>query len=114
MTAKEIHGLSKKIQGEIYTEFGIILTIGIYASNKTDKEALEIKESLEQILKKYPEVLQLHGFYLDANENKISFDIIIDFDAKNPREIRDKIVAEIKEKYPTYSYFVVLDNDFSD
>lgn len=114
MTAKEIHGLSKKIQGDIYTEFGIILTIGIYASNKTDKEAVEIKESLEQILKKYPEVLQLHGFYLDVIENKISFDIIIDFDAKNPREIRDKIIAEIKEKYPEYNYFVVLDNDFSD
>lgn len=114
MTAKEIHGLSKKIQGEIYTEFGIILTIGVYASNKTDKEAVEIKSSLEQILNKYPEVLQLHGFYLDTKENKVSFDIIVDFDAENPRDIRDKIIAEIKEKYPKYNYFVVLDNDFSD
>ena len=114
MTAKEIHGLSKKIQVDIYTEFGIILTIGIYASNKTDKEAVEVKNSLEQILSKYPEVLQLHGFYLDTNENKISFDIIVDFEAENPKDIRDKVVAEIKEKYPKYNYFVVLDNDFSD
>ena len=114
MTAKEIHGLSKKIQGEIYSEFGIILTIGGYASNKTDKRAIEIKSYLEQILTKYPEVLQLHGFYLDAKENTVSFDIIIDFEADNPKEIKDKILAEIKEKYPKYNYFVVIDSDFSD
>ena len=100
MTAKEIHGLSKKIQAEIYSEFGIILTIGIYASNKLDKEAVEVKECLEKILVKYPEVIQLHGFYLDAKAGNISFDIIIDFEAENPKAIKDKIVEELKENYP--------------
>ena len=111
MTAKEIHGLSKKIQGDIYTEFGIILTIGIYASNKTDKEAVEVKNSLEQILSKYPEVLQLHGFYLDTNENKISFDIIVDFEAENPEAITKEVISApviFLFKYTSYSELYCL------
>ena len=40
-------------------EFGITLTIGIYAAN--DKgEYGEIKKDLAKILKEYKEVLQLH------------------------------------------------------
>lgn len=114
MNAKQIHGLTKQIQGDIYKEFGIILTIGIYASNKTDTEAVSIKRDLQEILKKYPEVLQFHGFYFDAKANNVSFDIIVDFSIKDPREVRNKIIEELKAIYPNYDYFVVLDNDFSD
>ncbi len=114
MTAKEIHGLTKKIQADIYSKFGIILTIGIYASNKTDKEALAIEKELKNIIDQYPEVLQLHGFFLDEKTNNISFDIIIAFEANDPNGIREEIINKIKEKYPKYNYFVVVDSDFSD
>ena len=114
MTAREIHSLTKRIEGVIYAELGIILTIGIYSSNKTNKKAMEIKEQLEQIVSKYPEILQLHGFYLDEDEKFISFDIIVDFKVKEPNVVKDKVVEQIKIKYPEYNYFVVLDRDFSD
>lgn len=114
MTAKQIHSLTRTIETKVYKELGIILTIGIYASNTNDEKTAKIKNELDRIIKKYESILQLHGFYVDTKTNMIMFDLIIDFNEKNAEEIRDKVIAEITEKYPEYKYFAVIDKDFSD
>ncbi|MBQ7074214.1 hypothetical protein IJM86_04025 [bacterium] len=35
MLAKDLHMLTKKIQTEIFTQYGIVLTLGIYAANQS-------------------------------------------------------------------------------
>lgn len=114
MTAKEIHTLTKEIEMKVYKEFNIILTIGIYAANTSDKKFANVKSDLEQIIKKYESILQLHGFYVDTRTNNIMFDLIIDFNEKDPKGVKDRVVLEIKEKYPEYEYSVIIDNDYSD
>ncbi|MBO4815894.1 MAG: cation transporter [Clostridia bacterium] len=112
MTAEEIHILTREIEYEIYEKFGIALTIGIYAAN--DKgEYGEIKKALSEIIKKYNEVLQLHGFYVDKEDN-VYFDLIIDFDVEDKEILKDEIVSKIREKYPKYSYNVIIDSDITD
>ena len=112
MTAEEIHILTREIEYDIYSEFGIALTIGIYAAN--DKgEYGEIKRALTRILKQYPQVLQLHGFYVDKGDN-VYFDLIIDFDTKNKEKLKQEIIEKIKEKYPKYNYNVIIDSDITD
>ena len=113
MTAKEIHKLAREITLEIMQEFGIILTIGIYAAN--DKgEYGEIKEELGNIIKNYKEIIQMHGFYVDEETKNIFFDLIIDFQADDSKEIQNSVIKQIKEKYPKYNYNVILDSDVSD
>ena len=113
MTAKEIHKLAREITIAIMQEFGIILTIGIYAAN--DKgEFGEIKEELGNIIKSYKEIIQMHGFYVDEDTKNVFFDLIIDFQAGDPKEIQKGVIKEIKEKYPKYDYNVILDLDVSD
>ena len=114
MTAKEIHILTRTIETKIYNEFGIILTLGIYASNTSNKESAKIKREIEKIIKKYDCILQMHGFYVDDIKKQIMFDLIIDFKEKDPNSIKECVLKEIKEKYPKYNYFIILDNDFSD
>ena len=111
MTPKEIHKLSREIIVAIFQEFGIVLTIGIYAANDQGEYG-EIQEVLNKIIKQYPQILQLHGFYVD-NEN-ISFDLIIDFKEEHPEKIKEEVTKKIKEKYPEYEYHVILDTDMSD
>ena len=112
MTAEEIHILTRQIEYMIYREFGITLTIGIYAAN--DKgEYGEIKNALSKIIKEYKEILQLHGFYVDK-ANNVYFDLIIDFESKNKDQIKNEIVEKIKEKYPKYNYNVIIDSDITD
>lgn len=112
MTAEEIHILTREIEYEIYNEFNIVLTLGIYAAN--DKgEFGEIKSELKNIIKEYKEVLQFHGFYVDKSNN-IFFDLIIDFKAKNKEKIKQEIISRINEKFPEYNCNIIIDLDITD
>ena len=113
MTAKEIHILTKEIEKTIYLNYGIILTIGIYASN-TNKESIKIKKDIDNITKKYKEILQLHGFYIDEDSKQINFDIIIDFNCNKREKIKKNIIKELKILYPEYTTNIIIDDDYSD
>lgn len=113
MRAQEIHKLTRNISTEVYMEFGIVLTVGIYASNNSDSQAEVIRADVEQAAHKHPEILQVHGFYVDAEQKTVTFDLVIDFKAD-----REKVQAEmleiLRKKHPEYQFFVVLDSDYSD
>ena len=111
MNAGEIHILTRNIAYKIYEEFGIAVTIGIYAAND-EGEFGQIKAELENIVKDYKEILQIHGFYVD-NEN-VFFDLIIDFDADDKNKIQQEIASKMKEKFPEYNYNIILDPDITD
>ena len=113
MTARDIHKLSRNISVCVYQEFGIILTVGVYASGNTSEKANAIKTELERIIAETPSVLQMHAFFFDEEQKSVSFDLIVSFDA-DAEEVRNKIVKDISALYPDYSYFVILDTDFSD
>ena len=95
-------------------EFGIILTIGIYASNTSDEQSRNIKEKLEQTINQYPEVLQMHGFYVDTENKSVLFDLIIDFECDNISETKQKIIESLRTEYPEYEFNINIDADFSD
>lgn len=114
MDAKEIHRLTRDITYKIYAEFRVILTVGIYADNTDNQENRAIKNALQEIVKKYPEVLQMHGFYVDDEKKLVAFDLIIDFKSKDRNKVKNKVVRKIKEQFPAYKYLVTLDVDMSD
>ena len=92
LTALDIQKLSRHISAKIFKEFSIILTVGIYAHNDVHKD---IRDDLYNIASKYPEVLEIHGFIVYEEENLITFDIIVDFDADR-EVVKEKILTEIK------------------
>lgn len=114
MTATEIHRLSRNIMDDVYNEHGIVLTVGVYASNTDNKESARIRQHLLGIVAQYPEILQMHGFYVDKERMLMSFDIIIDFKYDNRYEIRDNLAKRLEEEYPGYTFSIGLDGDFSD
>lgn len=114
LTAREIHALTRSITEEVYFKYGVILTVGVYASNTSSEEIAEIKSFLLEEIKKYPDIKQFHGFYVDKERMVITFDIIIDFKCKDPNSVRNAVFYAVKEKYPLYDYFIVLDNDITD
>ena len=66
------------------------------------------------IAKEYKNIIQIHGFYVDEDINQISFDIIFNFDEKEQDKIISEINQKLKDKYPKYSFNIIIDTDFSD
>ena len=111
LSAKDIHKLSKDIEKKIYDKYEIILTIGIYASNNTSKIGNKTKNDILDITKKYENILEIHGLYIDEKEKHISFDLIYDYKEKNIEDINKEIIKELKVKYPDYKINIVIDKD---
>ncbi|WP_406534720.1 cation diffusion facilitator family transporter [Methanobrevibacter sp.] len=110
LTALEIHNLTREIVLKILEEFGIIITVGIYARNDTYKD---IRSDLEVIASEYEEVLEVHGFIVNEEMNLVTFDIIVDFDADREK-VKNEILSKIKEKHPEFDYYIIDDYDVSD
>ncbi|MBO6286559.1 MAG: cation transporter [Bacilli bacterium] len=114
LTAREIFALEREIQAYMYQEHKILMTVGIYASNESDPLAKEIKTKLFNLVHQDKEILQCHGFYYDDERELVSFDLIIDFDAKRKQEdIAQDIVSALEKDYPKLRFIANLDQDFA-
>ena len=114
MTAREIDALSRTIVPQIHQEFGVLLTIGIYAANTHSETAQQIREAVRHIVSQYPEILQMHGFYTEEAVRAVSFDIMLDYDTEETDTITDEIRRELTERFPDYQFFINIDRDISD
>ena len=114
LTAKEIHPLTRNIAAEVYKEFGIIMTIGIYASNSSDSEIVKIRDAIRKEVLSRPTIKQMHGFYCNQELKTISFDVIVDFKDKDAPQLIEEIKKNLGEQFPDYHFYVVEDKDFSD
>ena len=113
MPAREIHRLSRQIAAEIYQRFGVVLTVGVYASGSDNPAHAAMRKQLEEIVARRPEILQMHGFYVDEEEKHVMFDLIVDFTA-DAKAICAEVSAELGTLWPDYRVDIVLDSDFSD
>ncbi len=113
MTAGEIHKLTRTIAQEVFEEFGIFITIGIYAANNKP-EFKEMKNELDKIVDEYDLIKQVHGFYVDEENKRIFFDVIIDFDCESPENVKNEIINRLSSKYSDYKFNVIIDADISE
>lgn len=113
MMAKDIDRLSRQIQHAMFRRFGLIMTVGVYAAG-TSPESDRIRRTLSKMVLRDPDILQVHGFYLDAEEASVSFHVIVDYASPRRRKIKESLARQLSSAYPQYSFHVTLDHDFSD
>ena len=114
LTAIQIHHLSRNIAAKVFAKTGAVLTVGIYATNETNKEVKEIKDFIYTLIDKEEGINQIHGFYLDESKKLISFDLIFDFKYEKPQKKIAEIITLLQQKYPEYTFYIIQDTDFSD
>ena len=114
MSAGEIHALCRSIQKRILAEYGVFLTVGIYAVNTSDSEMGRMLRGISAAVMAHDGVLQIHGLYVEPETLLIHFDIVMDFKVDDPLRLRNDIAAEIKQQYPGYEVDISIDRDYSD
>ena len=114
-TADKIDVLTRKIALVVYEKYNVVLTaIGIYSLNSSDKLAVQIKDTIEELVMMNPYILQMHGFYFNKEEASIRFDLVVSFEAKDRKQVYEYVVDKIQKHYPEYKVEAVMDTEYSD
>jgi cation diffusion facilitator family transporter len=115
MTADEIDRLIRRITDKVYQSYGIAMTgLSIYSMNTKDEEAARIRKEVSELSLSEKYVLQMHGFYLNKADHTIRFDVVLDFDAPDKREVCERLRSSVKERHPEYDIYVTPDYDIAD
>ena len=113
LNVRDVHRLTRRIEVDIYNKYGIILTLGVYASNDTNKYK-EIKSYITKLIKQYENIIGMHGFYVDEEYNLVSLDLVFSFDEEHPEECSEEIKKKLIQEYPDYNFSIIIDADISD
>ncbi len=114
MTAKDLHKLTRQIQEKAYVDYGIILTVGIYANNDSEELFKLMKADLLTIVRANKEIIQMHGFYVDTERKVVTFDLVIEHKCEDHPAVVARVISQMKEKHPDFTFNVVEDIDISD
>lgn len=92
----------------------ILTAIGVYSINTKDPEAIAARERVSAIVTADPNVLQMHGFYLDKAEKTLRFDFVVSFEARDRDRVYREICEKVQREYPDYTLQITMDTDFSE
>ena len=113
MTAREIDLLTRRLEGKVFRETGVILAgVGLYSYNTSDDEAARIRSDVREKTLAHDWAVQLHGFYVDTETKEMNFDVVLSFDIR-PKEALEILYGEIGAAYPDYTIHIAPDVDVS-
>ncbi len=113
MTVAEVDALTRRIQANVFTKTGVILTgVGVYSFNTSDDEAAQLRNKVQEIVLSFEWAIQMHGFYVDLEKKTMRFDVVLSFDVDRI-EAMQTLIKELKSAYPDYNIEIVPDADLA-
>jgi len=114
MTAHQIHGLTRKISEMMYARHGIIMTVGIYSNATGDNRYAGLQRTVMQTLSRQEHVIQVHGFYYDDGENRMSVDVVPDMSVHDDTAFTLFLQDRLNEVLPDEQISIVIDHLYAD
>ncbi len=115
MTADKIDTLTRNITSKVYADTGIFLTaIGLYSRNSSNERLMKLRNDITELVVDHKHIKQLHGFYVDEENKRITFDVVVDFEEQDREGLVAHIKNDVKNALPEYEIFVAVDSDISD
>ncbi len=114
-SASKIDDVTRRIQKAVYDQHSVILSaVGIYSVNSKNSIAAHIKDEIETLRSSYPDILQIHGFYADVENKKLSLDVVVSFDSDDMKTCFHDFKSELEEHFSDYEINIQMDSDVSD
>lgn len=111
----DIDRLSHRIKEAVREEYNVVLNaVGVYAVNIGNDRADRMYHEIERLLMDHEHVIEIHGFYLNEEEHRIHFDVVLSFDTKDHNAMRQHIWTVVKCRYPSWDVSVNTEVDVSD
>ena len=107
---REISQTLNELQIEIYKKYRTYLVFGVYSVNLGQTQA---KECIKSALAEFKSILNLHAFFIDDAKKSVRFDVVVDFKERNLSQLRANIEDIVRERFPGYKIFIVIDREFS-
>ena len=70
-----------------------------------------MRRTIGRLVTSHDGVLQMHGFYVDQEKKRISFDVIIDYALMDRESLFEHIRGDVQKEYPDYELSMTLDID---
>ena len=103
LRAAWVDNLQRAITKKVREDTGVeMLGITIYAENSRDKEAIEMRETIEKIASENEAVKGIYGFYLDKVDKVINFELKVAYGSEDIEQIRGDVVGRVQARYPEY------------
>ena len=113
MNAYQIHGLTRRISEDVFSRYGIILTIGVYAVSTGANKRTELQNTVIQTIKPIEGVVQVHGFYYYEKENRVSVDVVPDIAIHDEKAFCKQLTDKLKARLPQMDITIVIDHNYS-
>ena len=113
LSAKEIQIIERNIAALMASKYNMFMTVGIYADNVDGKLSKEIRAKIQEFMKNNPNILQMHGFFVDEIQKFCNFDLVFSFNEKEPEQRIEEIRNTLQEAYPDMTFYIQLDRDYS-
>ncbi len=114
MTAYDIHGLTRKISTQIFDKHGIILTVGVYSLATGDNRRADLQKKVLQTLAAKNEIVQVHGFYYNENDRRLSVDVVPDITVHDDAALIAQLTADIQPIVPDMTVTIIVDHNYSE
>ncbi len=114
MSAHDIHGLTRRITSQLYNNYGIIITVGIYAIATGQNKRTELQSKVIQSLASHKDIVQVHGFYYSEKDNSLSVDVVPDLNVHDEDTFIQQLTEEIKLLVPDLEVSIVVDHNYTE
>ena len=114
-TLNRLDELTREITAKVYQQHDVILTaISIYYIDVENEEMISLRKTIEDIISNYPEILEIHGLFVQKTEKIIRFDLVVSLGTQNRENIFHQAIDRIKKQYPDYTVVAIMDTDFAE
>lgn len=113
LNAREIHLLTRTMAEAMYKEFGIIMTIGIYAYHTGDSPLAQLQNAVMRVASSQEHVYQVHAFYYYEDRHVITIDVVPTDEVRDSRAFALAMKETLHSHFPEYTFDIIVDHNYS-